>query len=114
MSFTTFSTVKTNTSAFAVSVFPVLRFYVIRKSSLDLYLHYSVIGPTILSKANFDNLGTGPSLTYQDFMGMGMFIGKKGKVNLEFKIMHYSNGNFFPDNAGIDLPLMLNMGIPLN
>jgi len=114
VSFTTFSTVKTNTSAFAVSIFPVLRFYVLRKNNVDLYLNYSVIGPTILSKANFDNLGTGPSLTYQDFMGIGMFLGKKRKLNLEFKIMHYSNGNFFPDNAGIDLPLMFNVGIPLN
>jgi lipid A 3-O-deacylase PagL len=114
VSLTAFKTIKTDTKAFAISIFPVLRFYVLRQKDFDMYLNYSVIGPTILSKANFDGLETGPSLTYQDFMGWGMFIGKNRKLNLEFKIMHYSNGNFFPNNAGIDAPLMFNVGIPLN
>lgn len=114
ISLTAFKTIKTDTNAFAVSIFPVLRFYILRQKGFRFYLNYSVIDPTILSKADFDGLDTGPSLTYQDFMGWGMIIGKNRKLNLEFKIMHYSNGNFFPNNAGIDVPLMFNIGIPLN
>ncbi|WP_340074259.1 acyloxyacyl hydrolase [Leptobacterium sp. I13] len=110
VSITGFQTIDTNTNVFALSVFPVLRFYVLRKSLLDMYLNYSVIGPAYISKKNIDGFETGPNLTYQDFMGIGAFVGKKRRLNIELKIMHYSNGNLFTENAGVAIPLMINIG----
>jgi hypothetical protein len=43
-------------------------------------------------------------------MGIGMFSGKKRKFNSEIRIGHYSNGNIFPDNKGIKIPLTFNAG----
>jgi len=97
-------------SVYAVSIFPMLRFYVFRANSFDSYINYSIIGPTFLSKKNIDEYKTGPNGTYQDFMGVGAFFGKKRNYNVELRIMHYSNGNIFPENDGVDIPLMLTIG----
>ena len=75
-----------------------------------MYLNYSIIGPTYLTKKNIDNLPTGPKLTYQDFMGIGAFFGKHRKYNFELRIMHYSNGNISPQNDGVAIPVMLTFG----
>ena len=110
VSITGFQTVATQTNVFAFSIFPVIRFYVYRPKNFDMYLNYSIIGPTYLTKKNIDNLPTGPKLTYQDFMGIGAFFGKHRKYNFELKIMHYSNGNISPQNDGVAIPVMLTFG----
>lgn len=110
VSFTGFQTIDTKTNVFAVSIFPVVRFYVYRPKNFDFYLNYSIIGPTYISRKNLDGFKTGPHLTYQDFMGMGSFFGKNRKYNFELRIMHYSNGNNFPENAGVAIPVMLTFG----
>ena len=43
-------------------------------------------------------------------MGLGMFVGKKRRLNFEVKIIHYSNGNIFNKNDGIGIPLVFNIG----
>jgi hypothetical protein len=76
----------------------------------DMYFNYSVAGPTFISRVNIDNHPTGRKFTFQDFMGMGIYTGKKREVNAEIRIMHYSNGNLFPDNNGVKIPLTFTMG----
>lgn len=95
---------------YAISIFPMLRFYLYRTNSFDGYVNYSIIGPTLISEKNIDGYKTGPNSTYQDFMGIGAYFGKNRNYNAELRIMHYSNGNIFPENDGIDIPLMLTLG----
>lgn len=95
---------------FALSVFPVLRFWFLRNKLTDNYFVYSVVGPSFLSKEYLEDRHTGKNITYQDFMGFGAFWGKQRRLNTELKIVHYSNGNVFATNPGIDIPLMLNLG----
>ncbi len=110
VSITGFQTEEFNTNVYAFSVFPVMRFYVWRRKPFDFYLNYSVIGPTLLTEANIDDLETGPRLTYQDFMGAGMFVGRKRNLNFEIRIMHYSNGNIFTENEGVAIPIVFTIG----
>jgi hypothetical protein len=42
-----------------------------------------------------------------------MFFGKSRNLNAELKIGHYSNGNVFPQNGAIKIPLSLNVGYAL-
>ena len=109
VSLTAFETLN-KSMVYAVSIFPMLRFYLYRANSFDGYVNYSIIGPTLLSKKNIDGYKTGPNITYQDFMGIGAYFGKKRNYNVELRIMHYSNGNIFPENDGVDIPLMLTIG----
>ncbi|SDR68198.1 Lipid A 3-O-deacylase (PagL) [Polaribacter sp. KT25b] len=109
-SITAFQSELTNENVFAFSIFPVLRFYLLRKKGFDFYTNYSIIGPTYLTKSNIDGLDSGPKITYQDTMGFGFFFGKKRAYNFELRIMHYSNGNIFTKNDGVAVPLQFTLG----
>ena len=63
--------------------------------------------------SDIDGLRTGPKFTYQDFMGIGVFFGKKRAYNFDLRIMHYSNGNIFFNNAGVAIPIVFNIGFTL-
>lgn len=93
-----------------LSLFPLLRFTILHFKPFDLYLNYSVAGPTYISGLNIDGYKTGPKFTFQDFMGMGLYIGKDRRINTEVRIAHYSNGNLFPENEGVKIPLTFNLG----
>ena len=95
---------------FALSIFPLFRFTFLRTKPADLYFYYSVAGPTLISKTTIDNTNTGKRFTFQDLMGIGIFAGKKREVNAEVRIGHYSNGNIFPQNEGVKIPLTFNLG----
>jgi len=109
-SITAFQSELTNENVVAFSIFPVLRFYLLRKKDFDFYTNYSIIGPTFLTKSNIDGLKTGPKITYQDTMGFGVFFGKERNYNFELRIMHYSNGNIFTGNDGVAVPLQFTLG----
>ena len=110
VSATYFQSREGKTDVFAFSIFPVLRFYLMRKKEYDFYTNYSIIGPAFISKADIDGFKSGPKTTFQDTMGFGVFFGEKRKYNIELRIMHYSNGNIFTRNDGVAIPLQLTLG----
>jgi hypothetical protein len=93
-----------------LSVFPVLRFNVIRTRHADAYVSFSEAGPTYISRVTIDGLAMGGHFTFQDFMAAGVFIGARKRLNVEFNLNHYSNGNLMADNAGVAVPLALKLG----
>ena len=100
-----------NTKFWTLSLFPVLRFSFLHTKPFDMYLNYSLAGPTYISaNEHLDNRKTGPHFTFQDFMGLGMYMGKNRNINAEVRIAHYSNGNLFPQNEGVKIPLTFNLG----
>jgi len=98
---------------FTVSLNPIFRFYALHSKSLDLFFEYSLAGPTFISKAVLDDVETGEKFTFHDFMGIGTFAGKQKKLYAGIRIAHFSNGNLFPHNAGVMVPLTFNLGYVL-
>lgn len=96
---------------FTLSIYPVLRFTVLRTKPVDTYFYYSVAGPTYISRKWIDSVNVGKHFTFQDLMGLGVFMGRKRNLNAEIKIGHFSNGNIFPKNAGVGVPLTFNAGV---
>jgi hypothetical protein len=95
---------------YTVSLFPLVRFTPVRSDVGSLYFAYSVAGPTWISKTQFDGRDTGRKFTFQDSMGLGAYLGRNRSFNLEVRVTHYSNGNLFPRNAGVSVPLAFNIG----
>jgi len=93
-----------------VSVYPLLRFTVLRLKPADLYVSYSVAGPSYISRDVIDGRDTGRRFTFQDFMGFGGFIGEQKRISVEVNINHYSNGNILSENAGVKIPLTFKLG----
>jgi hypothetical protein len=98
---------------FTMSLYPVLRFTAIHSNKADLFFEYSVAGPTFISKKTIDNEETGPHFTFQDFMGIGLFAGANKNWNAGIRIVHFSNGNIYPENAGVKVPLTFSFGYVL-
>jgi opacity protein-like surface antigen len=94
-----------------LSVYPLFRFFLVRTQPADLYFGYSLAGPTFLAQTVLDGRETGEHFTFQDFMGVGAFLGKTRRMNAEIGIKHYSNGNIFTSNASIKIPLTLTLGL---
>ena len=101
---------ESNDEFYTLSIFPMLRFTVIRSNAADIYLFYSVAGPSFISKTVIDEKDSGKHFTFQDFMGFGSFLGKQKKMNAEISINHYSNGNIFVYNRGVKIPLTFTVG----
>ena len=93
-----------------ISGYPMFRFFFVRSRTGDLYFNYSVAGPTFISRSVIDNQDTGARFTFQDFMGIGMLLGRDHRFNAEIGIKHYSNGNLFTTNASVKVPLTLSIG----
>lgn len=99
-----------NTLFQAYSMFPEFRFWFLRRPSADLYFMYSVAGPTYITRATIDNIYLGGNFTFQDLMGIGGFFGKKKHLNVALTLGHYSNGNLFPNNPGVTVPMIISVG----
>lgn len=95
---------------FTFSLYPVLRFTAFRSKQTDLFFEYTAAGPTFISKTLIDNERTGRRFTFYDAMGMGIFTGKKKQLNAGIRIAHFSNGNIFPNNNGVKVPLTFSLG----
>ena len=95
---------------YSLALSPIFQFNILRTKPVDLYVFYSVAGPSYISKLEIDSSGTGRHFTFQDFMGIGIFTGKKRNINAEVNINHYSNGNIFTENAGVKIPLTFTLG----
>ncbi len=101
---------KDEANLFTLSAYPVFRFTAIRSKKTDMYLEYTVAGPTYISKVKVDGQDTGEKFTFYDMMGMGIFAGKNKNINASIRIAHYSNGNLFPHNDGFMVPLTFGLG----
>lgn len=95
---------------YTLSIYPVLKWTLIRTKPMDIYCFYTLAGPTYISKTILDNKELGRHFTFQDNMGMGLFFGEERNYNIEMKIGHFSNGDLFPSNEGVKVPLSLNLG----
>src|SRR3954447_8225351 len=95
---------------FTISAYPLFRFTLVRTKPADVYVCYSLAGPTYISRLTLDRLDTGTHFTFQDFMGAGVFLGRERTMSIGVKINHYSNGNIFTENAGVKIPVTLALG----
>jgi hypothetical protein len=93
-----------------LAAFPAFRFTPLRTKPVDAYFMYSVAGPAWISRTTIDGEETGRHFTFQDFMAAGVYLGRERQWNLELSIAHYSNGNLFPRNAGVSVPLTVGIG----
>jgi hypothetical protein len=95
---------------YTAAIYPALRFVAVRTNPLELYFGYSVAGPAWITRTSIDGEATGPAFTFQDFMSAGVFLGRNRRITAEVRIAHYSNGNLFPQNPGVTIPLGFYLG----
>jgi hypothetical protein len=90
---------------YTASLYPVLRIPLVRTNPVEFYVSYSLAGPSLITRTNIDNQKTGKLFTFQDYMSVGYYLGRKRRVTGEVRIAHYSNANLFSQNPGLTIPL---------
>lgn len=95
---------------FTISAFPLFRLTFLHTKPADIYFQYSIAGPSYISRITIDDKDTGEHFTFQDFMGVGAFFGSKRNFDAEINLNHYSNGNIFPHNDAVKVPLSFSVG----
>lgn len=92
-----------------VSLTPVIRVYFLKKSYVSPFAEIS-IGASYLSRTHFSDRNLGIHYSFQDEVGLGAAFGKERRFYFTLSALHYSNGSMASMNAGITVPLVLNIG----
>jgi len=95
---------------YAPSIFIAMRYWFIRTREVNFYLSYSVAGPTVLNTQHLAEKNLGSHFIFQDYLGLGVQFGKKHALNVDLRLVHYSNGDLFTHNPGFDVPVVLYLG----
>jgi len=92
---------------YTFSFFVAFKFFLLRTRSFNPYIIYSIAGPTGISSRTFGPAHLGEYFLFQDMLGIGALFGEKQAFNVEFIIVHYSNGDLFTQNNGFGVPILL-------
>lgn len=101
-----------NDNFYTVSLYLNIKVWLVKAEKVDLYLTWTNAGLTYMSKKIINGRDVGGHFTFQDFLGIGALFGEAKAIGVELKFFHYSNGSLFPQNPGIDTPLIV--GITYN
>lgn len=87
---------------------PTLRYYLMHSDMISPYIDLS-IGASYLTKTRIADRNLGIHFSFQDQMGVGASFGKQERLSVSFSTMHYSNCSMSSTNAGITIPLLINV-----
>ncbi len=97
-----------NSSLYIVSVSPIFRLYLNQTRTISPFIHCG-IGLAYLSKTRLEKRNLGLHFSFQDQIGFGTTLGKNKHLSLIAGLIHYSNGSLSNRNAGITVPLFINI-----
>ncbi|MCG8316767.1 MAG: acyloxyacyl hydrolase [Pseudomonadales bacterium] len=104
-----------NDEIWAISLYPQLTLYAPTKEYGQPYFFVRALGPSYISSNNLGNRQQAEHFSFQAQVGVGLYIPTRGdeKIIAAVSFKHFSNANIFSENDGIDLPVMLNLGMSL-
>ena len=95
---------------YTASLFIMLRYWFWRHRNFSTYFLYSIGGPTWISRRHFGPAELGKHFIFQDMLGIGARFGTQHVINAELYLLHYSNGDIFFQNSGLDVPIVFSLG----
>ncbi|PHQ81558.1 MAG: hypothetical protein COB66_01965 [Coxiella sp. (in: Bacteria)] len=92
------------TTNMAFAAFLAIHLYLFRVHGFSPYINYSIAGPTILQKSRWGGSHFSNSFVFQDMIGAGISLMPNVPLAFGFNVIHYSNGDIFPKNSGLQIP----------
>jgi lipid A 3-O-deacylase len=100
----------TNRELNIAAIAPVYRYFMLTdRYYLNPFIDIS-IGFAYLSETRFADRNLGMHFSFQDQLGLGASFGPQHRLFASVYGVHYSNGSLSSMNAGITIPIMLNVG----
>lgn len=93
-----------------ISATPILRLYFNKNSAYTPFFNMG-IGLSYLSKTRIDTRNLGIHFAFEDLVGLGIAFGNKKQFAITANALHYSNASLSNMNAGITIPLLVNIDI---
>jgi hypothetical protein len=90
------------------SIAPTLRFYPTPGHFISPFIDLS-IGASYLTQTRIADRNLGIYFAFQDQIALGATIGKEQHLSISMSTLHYSNGSMAGTNAGITIPLLINV-----
>lgn len=96
------------TSGFLVGgVMPVIRRYWALDGVQSKYFFEAGIGVNLFSGQRINSATrAGTLFQFGEVLGFGITLGDKGKVEMGYRLQHFSNGGITNENPGVDLHLL--------
>jgi hypothetical protein len=91
------------------SVAPVVRYNFKQRGPVTPYIELS-IGLSYLNHTRIENRNLGIHFAFQDRMGIGAIWGSRDQFLAGIHFVHYSNAHLADHNAGITIPMALDIG----
>ena len=105
----------------ALSIYPELTMYPSEESwirsimpgSSEPFFYVRALGPSYISANRLGDRKQAENFAFQAQVGVGALVKMKDERELVIAVSwkHFSNANLFEDNDGIDLPIVLNVGV---
>lgn len=90
------------------SIAPVFRLYMKNSDYISPFIDVS-LGFAYLTKTRIADRNLGMHFSFQDQLGLGASFGHDKHLTVSVNALHYSNGSLCAMNAGITVPVMLNV-----
>jgi hypothetical protein len=101
--------VDVNSEVHVLSVFPTLRWYFKETTYFKPYLN-ATAGPSIMSDNSLGYQEQGSRFLFNDFFGVGAYVGRDKLWEISWSWRHLSNALLFPPNPGFDVPFTFSVG----
>lgn len=110
-----------NDNMYAISIYPQISLYPVEgswaysitPSWAEPYFFIRALGPSYISSSRLGDRQQAHNFAFQAQIGLGAVVRTRSGTELIMALSwkHFSNADLFDDNDGIDLPVVLNIGI---
>jgi hypothetical protein len=110
-----------NRSLYALSVYPQITLYPAKTSRIaartppwaESFFFVRALGPTYISDSTLGSRRQAHSFSFQAQVGVGALLnpGAERRAVVAVSWKHFSNADLFSDNDGIDVPLVISVGM---
>lgn len=103
----------TNPEIHAFSLYPQLTLWPLQQTLPMAYFFVRALGPSYLSANTLGTRKQAQHFAFQAQVGVGyrVELDNQQALLMQLSFKHFSNANLFHDNDGIDIPLVLTLGL---
>jgi len=106
-----------NGSTVALSVYPQITLYPAKTSRIaarspawaEPFFFARALAPSYISENGLGSRQQAEHFAFQAQVGVGVIVNSRAVFTVSWK--HFSNANLYDDNDGIDVPLVVNVGV---
>lgn len=87
------------------------RLWVFHLLFIHPYVEYSLLGPTLISKEVFSEVGFSSNVLFQNFFGVGVEVGEGRGFSVDLKTIRYYHTDTLLPQQGFRVPVVASIGV---